>query len=105
MAVGIETTPAFLGGLGELEDHSERGPRLHHISMKALCNSQERRKHQARHSAQGPCLASVTSRGQDAYGRVFRVRCSPERGAGSDGFSYLKVTIQSNGEAVTTPEH
>jgi hypothetical protein len=36
MAVGIETTPAFLGGLGELEDHSERGPRLHHISMKAF---------------------------------------------------------------------
>ena len=26
LAVAIEPTPTFLGGLGELEDHGERGP-------------------------------------------------------------------------------
>ena len=51
-----------------------------------------------------PTVMSVASRGQDAYGRVFRVRCGPVLGA-SGGGSYLKVTIQANGEAVITPEH
>jgi len=50
-----------------------------------------------------PVVTSVTSRGQDAYGRVFIVRCSPLRAAGGNGFSYL-VTIQANGEALITPE-
>jgi hypothetical protein len=52
-----------------------------------------------------PTVMSVSSRGRDAYGRVFRVQCSPVRGTSSDGFSYLRVTIQPNGEAVITPEH
>jgi hypothetical protein len=43
-------------------------------------------------------------RDSGAYGRVFRVRCSPVPGASSGGGSYLKVTIQANGEAVITPE-
>ena len=51
-----------------------------------------------------PTVMSVASRGQDAYGRVFRVRCSPVPGASSGGGSYFRVTIQANGEAVITPE-
>ena len=51
-----------------------------------------------------PVVSSVTSSGQDAYGRVFIVRCSPLRAAGGNGFSYLRVTIQANGEALITPE-
>ena len=50
-----------------------------------------------------PTVMSVASRGHDAYGRVFRVRCGPVPGA-SGGGSYLRVTIQANGEAVITPE-
>jgi hypothetical protein len=51
-----------------------------------------------------PVVMSVASRGQDAYGRVFIVRCGPLRAAGGNGFSYLRVTIQANGEALITPE-
>jgi hypothetical protein len=51
-----------------------------------------------------PVVMSVASRGQDAYGQVFIVRCSPLRTAGGNGFSYLRVTIQANGEALITPE-
>jgi len=52
-----------------------------------------------------PVVMSVASQGQDAYGRVFIVRCGPLRAAGNNGFSYLRVTIQANGEALITPEH
>lgn len=51
-----------------------------------------------------PVVMSVTSRGRDAYGQVFIVRCSPLRAAGGSGSSYLRVTIQANGEALITPE-
>ena len=51
-----------------------------------------------------PIVTSVSGRGRDAYGQVFRVRCGPVRGTSSDGFPYLSVTIQSNGEAVISPE-
>ena len=52
-----------------------------------------------------PTVMNVTSRAQDAYGRVFIVRCGSARGAGGDVFSNLRVTIQANGEAVISPEH
>jgi hypothetical protein len=51
-----------------------------------------------------PVVMSVASQGQDAYGRVFIVRCGPLRAAGGNGFSFLRVTIQANGEALITPE-
>jgi hypothetical protein len=51
-----------------------------------------------------PTVMNVGSRGHDAYGQVFRVQCGPVRGS-SGGFSYLRVTIQPNGEAVISPEN
>jgi hypothetical protein len=50
-----------------------------------------------------PTVVGVSSRAQDAYGRVFRVRCGPMRGAGIDEFPYLRVTIQPDGEAIIAP--
>jgi hypothetical protein len=51
-----------------------------------------------------PTVMNVGGLGHDAYGQVFRVQCGPARGR-SAGFSYLRVTIQPNGEAVISPEN
>ena len=51
-----------------------------------------------------PTVMNVASRGRDSYGRVFIVRCGYAPGAGGQAFSYLRVSIQANGEAIITPE-
>jgi hypothetical protein len=51
-----------------------------------------------------PTVMNVASRGRDSYGRVFIVRCGYAPGAGGHAFSYLRVSIQANGEAIITPE-
>jgi hypothetical protein len=47
---------------------------------------------------------NVGSRGEDEYGRVFRVRCGPISGYGSpDQLPQFRLTIRPNGRVIVIP--
>src|SRR5262245_45637944 len=47
---------------------------------------------------------NVGDRGEDAYGKVYRVRCGPVSGAGTyDQMPQFKVTVHSSGRARVQP--
>jgi hypothetical protein len=91
--------------LGTRPQQAKRGPPAGSSSKPPSLGTADVAKSIRAQDVNCPVVMSVSSRGQDAYGRVFIVRCGSPRGVGRDVFSNLRVTIQANGEAVISPEH
>jgi len=56
------------------------------------------------HGFNCPVVVSAGARGEDPYGKVFRVRCGPASRSGTwDQFPQFKVTVRPSGGAIVAP--